>query len=435
MRAARLVRRAVAATGAALFLLAIPGVLAQGDRPTVLRAEVNGAITPVVSDYLAEAVARAELDGHDALLVTIDTPGGLDSSMREIVRAFLNASVPVVVWVSPSGAQAASAGAVITLAAHVAAMAPGTNIGAATPVSLEGGEVGDKVINNATAYVVEIATVRGRDTDFARDIVQKGRSEPASRAVRIGAVDLLASDRGELFDALDGREVPLDVDGDETVTLRLKDAAVTEHEMGWVRSVRQRLADPNLAFLFMSLGTLAIVYELASPGIGFGGIVGVILLVLGFFALAVLPVNVAGVVLLLLAAGLFIAELFVPGVGVLAAGGAISLALSGIFLVRGSPRVDLIVILPTVVGMTAGVVVAGRLAWRARRAQPTWGAESLRGRTTTVRRAEGSTGQVLIEGAWWTVRSDEPLEVGAEVLVKDVQGLELMVESAERGQG
>jgi membrane-bound serine protease (ClpP class) len=312
-------------------------------------------------------------------------------------------------------------------------MSPGTNIGAATPVTIEGAEVGDKIVNNATSYIAAIAEERGRNVEVAREMVQEGRSEPSSRAVRLGVADLVAADREMLLRAIDGREVSLDER--DTVRLRTRDAAIVEHEMGWLRNVRQRLADPNLAFLFLSLGTLAIVYELANPGIGFGGIVGVILVVLGFFALAVLPVNVAGVALLLLAAGLFVAELFVPGIGVLAAGGAVSLALAGVFLVRGSPRVDLVVILPTVTAITAGVVLAGRLAWRARRAQPTWGAESLQGRRTTVRRTDGSTGQVLLEGAWWTVRSDEPLEVGLEVLVKHVNGLELVVERAERGQG
>ena len=421
--------RAVATAGAALVLLAIPAAFAQDGGPTVLQAEVRGVITPVVAEYLSEAVERADRDGHEALLVKLDTPGGLDTSMREIVQSFLNARVPVIVWVAPSGARAASAGAVIALAAHKAAMSPGTNIGAATPVALQGGEVGDKVVNDATAYVVAIAELRDRDSEFARDIVREGRSEPASRAVRIGAVDLLAADRDVLLAELDGQQVRLD--RDETVTLRMRDAVLVPHEMGFVKGVRQRLADPNLAFLFLSLGTLAIIYELANPGIGLGGVVGVILLVLGFFALAVLPVNVVGVVLLLLAAGLFVAELFVPGVGVLAAGGAVSLVLSGLFLVRGDIGVDLIVILPTVAVVGGAVVLAGRLVWRARGQHSATGSGLLQGLVAEVRRADGPRGQVFLEGSWWTVRAAEPLQDGQRVRVKAVEGLDLIVEEEE----
>jgi len=423
------VHRAVATAGAALVLLAIPAAFAQDGGPTVLQAEVRGVITPVVAEYLSEAVERADRDGHEALLVKLDTPGGLDTSMREIVQSFLNARVPVIVWVAPSGARAASAGAVIALAAHKAAMSPGTNIGAATPVALQGGEVGDKVVNDATAYVVAIAELRDRDSEFARDIVREGRSEPASRAVRIGAVDLLAADRDVLLAELDGQQVRLD--RDETVTLRMRDAVLVPHEMGFVKGVRQRLADPNLAFLFLSLGTLAIIYELANPGIGLGGVVGVILLVLGFFALAVLPVNVVGVVLLLLAAGLFVAELFVPGVGVLAAGGAVSLVLSGLFLVRGDIGVDLIVILPTVAVVGGAVVLAGRLVWRARGQHSATGSGLLQGLVAEVRRADGPRGQVFLEGSWWTVRAAEPLQDGQRVRVKAVEGLDLIVEEEE----
>jgi membrane-bound serine protease (ClpP class) len=349
--------------------------------------------------------------------------------MREIVQTFLNATVPVVVWVAPAGARSASAGAVITLAAHVAAMAPGTNIGAATPVDLQGGRVGDKIVNDATAYVVAVAELRGRDRDFARDIVAKGRSEPASRALRVGAVDVLAPDRASLFEQIDGRAVPLE--DEKKVTLRTQGATVVEHELGFVKGLRQRLAHPNLAFLFMSLGMLAIVYELANPGIGLGGIIGVILVLLGFFALSVLPVNIVGVALLLLAAGLFIAELFVPGVGVLAAGGAVSLVLSGLFLVRGSLGVDIVVILPTAAVVAGAVIGAGRLVWRARKIPSATGTGQLEGRVAEVRRTDGRHAQVFLEGAWWTVRATKPLNEGQRVRVKAVEELELIVEEEE----
>ncbi len=418
-------------SAAVRFLVVLAFVLtplmaaAQDSAPTVLLADVSGPITPVLSDHLRDAVTRAERDDHDALLVTLDTPGGLDSSMREIVRSFLNARVPVVVWVAPPGARAASAGAVITLAAHVAAMAPGTNIGAATPVALQGGDLGDKVVKDATAYVVAIAERTDRDTDFAQDIVETGRSEPASEALRIGAVDIVEADRARLLERIDGREVSL---GDDVTRLRTAGAEIVEHELGLVSRVRQRLADPNLAFLFLSLGALAIIYELAHPGIGLGGVVGVILLVLALFALSVLPVNGVGVVLLLLAIGLFIAELFVPGIGVLAGGGTIALVLAGLFLVRGDQRVALPVLFPTAAVVFGAVIVAAQLAWRARPAPPRTGPGPVVGRTTEIRRADGLTGQVFLEGAWWSVRSTEPLAEGQHVRVVDMDGLELVVE-------
>jgi membrane-bound serine protease (ClpP class) len=408
------------------LLLAPAAAFAQEDAPRVLLVELSGPVTPVGSDHIELAVERAEDEGHDAVLVVMDTPGGLDTSMREIVRTFLNSRVPIIVWVAPPGARAASAGAVIVLASHIAAMAPGTNIGAATPVSIQGGDLGDKVVNDATAYVVAIAQRTGRDEGFARDIVRKGRSEPASTALRIGAVDIVEAERERLLERVDGRTVT--VDG-EDARLRTTGASIVRHELGFVNRVRQYLADPNLAFLFMSLGTLAIVYEFANPGIGLGGIAGVILILLALFALSVLPVNAAGIAFLVLALGLFVAELFVPGVGVLAAGGAVALVLAGLFLVRGDQRVALTVLLPTAVVMFGAVMFATRLVWRTRRTPSVMGLEGLRGRTAQVRgAAEGTKWGVMLEGAWWSIRSDEPLEEGQTVRVTDIEGLELIVD-------
>jgi membrane-bound serine protease (ClpP class) len=413
---------------AALVLLAPASVLAQDDSPRVLVVELSGAVTPVIADHIEQAVQRATDEANDAVLVVLDTPGGLDTSMREVVRTFLNSRVPVVVWVAPPGARAASAGAVIVLASHVAAMAPGTNIGAATPVSIEGGDLGDKIVNDATAYVVAIAQRTGRDEGFARDIVRKGRSEPASTALRIGAADIVEADRDRLLERIHGRTVTI---GGEKVELRTKGATIVTHELGFVNRVRQYLADPNLAFLFMSLGTLAIVYELANPGIGLGGIAGVILIVLALFALSVLPVNAAGIAFLILALGLFVAELFVPGVGVMAAGGTVALVLAGLFLVRGDQRVALTVLLPTAIVMFGAVMIATRLVWRTRRTPPVMGMDALRGRTARIRRAgDGTALGVMLEGAWWSVRSDELLEEGQTVRVTATEGLELIVEPA-----
>ncbi|MDP8970564.1 MAG: nodulation protein NfeD [Actinomycetota bacterium] len=419
----------------ACVLVAAAGAAAQ--QPSVLMTRVEGPITPLVADHLADTLAAAEDGGHGVLLVELDTPGGLDTSMREIVQAFLTAPVPVVVHVSPAGARAASAGAIIAFSAHVAAMAPGTNIGAATPVSLEGGEVIDKVIEDAAAYVAAIAEERGRNVDFAVDTVREGRSARASEAVEIAAVDLVAASRGELLEELDGRTVTLSPSGRE-VTLRTADAAVVAYGMSLPRRLLQTLADPNLAFLLMSVGTLGIIYELANPGAGLGGILGTIMIVLAFVSLSVLPVDLAGVALLVLAVALFVAELFVPGVGVFAGGGVLALVFAGLLLFQrpSGVGIDLAYLLPVPVAVGVATVVVGRAAWRSRRAPPYPGSgAAMIGAQGTVRSAQGPTGQVFVSGALWRARSSsgQPLAVGGSVRVVDRHGLELVVEQQEEG--
>jgi membrane-bound serine protease (ClpP class) len=404
-------------------LLAADALAATTEEPVVL-AEVEGPITPVVADYLAGAVSEAEATGS-VLVVTLDTPGGLDVSMRDIVQTFLNARVPVVTYVYPEGARAASAGTFITMAAHVAAMAPATSIGAATPVDLQGGEITDKIINDAVAFAVSVAERRGRDVAFAEDAVREGVSFTAREAEERGVVDLQASDLDDLLDQIDGLSVDV---GAGEMTLNTSGAVIERFELSAFRRVIATLADPNLAFLFISFGTLAIVYEAANPGLGFAGIAGVIALVLGFFALSVLPVTAAGVALLVLAAALFIGEVFVPGVGVMAAGGTIALLLAGLFLFDGTLAVNPPVLWPTAVVLGGATTMAGRLAIRARRARPTTGASTLVGRAVTVDPRDERSGDAFVDGAWWTVRAnDGPLRPGpAEVVAID--GLTLIVQ-------
>ena len=398
--------------------------------PRVLVTTVDGAITPVMTDHLNSAVGRAESGGYDALVVRLDTPGGLDTSMRKIVQRFLAAEVPVVVYVSPQGARAASAGAIITFAAHVAAMAPGTAIGASTPVDLEGGDVERKVVNDAAAFAESLARLRGRNVEFAVDTVRKGRSAAADEAVELKAVDLLARSLPELLDEIDGRTVALA--SERNVVLDTRAAVVEEHGLGLFRRIQQILADPNLAFLFLSVGTLGVIYEVATPGVGVGGVVGVILILLAMFALSVLPVNALGLLLLGIAVALFVAELLAPGIGVAATGGAMVLALSGLFLFRDAPGlgVSVAVVAPVAVVMAAAVVVAGRLVARSRKAASmTTGTGLFVGRLVTVRRSTGRQDQAFVEGAWWNVRSAGPeLEEGGVARVVDMDGLDLVVE-------
>jgi membrane-bound serine protease (ClpP class) len=398
---------------------------------TVLAARVDGTITPVLADYLANGLGEAVSGGHQAFLVEMDTPGGVDTSMRRIVRTFLDADVPVVVYVAPSGGRAASAGALITFSAHVAAMAPGTTIGAATPVDLQGGEISDKIINDAAAFAESVAAQRGRDIDFAVDTVREGRAATSDEAREIGAVDLIAPDRTTLLTAIDGRTVTLGAG--TTVTLHTADAAVVDYDLGLLRQLLQLIADPNLAFLFLSIGMLAILYEVASPGGGFGGIIGSILLILGFFALSVLPVNVAGVALLVLAAALLVVELFTPGLGVFAAGGVVALVLAGVFMFQGPMGVSPVVLWLTAAIAGGGTLLAGRLALRARRAPPVSGRTLLIGQETVIRSTvEDTVGHVVVEGAWWTARSrGESLLEGETVRVVALEGLTLIVEPVQ----
>jgi len=421
----RAIRRVLAVT-AVLLTVGAPQAAAQ-DAPTVLVARVEGPITPVVADHVVGAVAEASAKRHVALLVEMDTPGGLDTSMREIIQSFLGSDVPVIVWVGPSGGRAASAGALIGMASHVLAMAPGTAIGAATPVDLQGGDIERKIIEDAAAYAVSIARERGRNEDFARQSVLRGRSIPAAEAVESGVADLIARDRAAVLAGASGRTVTLAAG--RQVTLDVARASFVDHEMSWMARVRQRIADPNIAFMLMSFGGLAILYELANPGMGFGGIVGVIMLLLAFFALSVLPVTTVGVLLLLLALGLFIAEVFVPGVGIFAGGGAIALVLAGVFLFEGSISVDLGVIVPVALVVAGAAVLAGRLVVGVHRRSPTIGGPELVGKTAVV-----SNGQVFLDGAWWRVRGPfsggvrAPVTDGTRVRVEKVEGLDLFVE-------
>lgn len=381
---------------------------------------VDAEITPVVADHLADGIGRAERDGYDAYVIRLDTPGGLDSSMRKIVQRILASKVRVIVYVSPQGARAASAGAVIALASHVVAMAPGTTIGASTPIDLEGGDLERKVVNDAAAYTESLARLRGRDIGFARDMVLEGRSLSADEAVRIHAVDFLAGNLDDVLQQVDG----------------LAGAAVDDHDMGLLRRIQRRLADPNLTFLFLSLGTLALMFELAAPGISGPGITGIVLVLLALFGLAVLPVDIVGLLLLLAAAVLFVVELLAPGVGVAAVGGTVALALGGVFLFDDGSGLDVsvAVIVPLVAVVGGGVMLAGRVAVRSRHAPSRLtGPGLIVGREVIVRRANGTEGQAFVEGAWWRVRSDEaPLREDETVRVFDVDGLDLLVEPVGR---
>ena len=425
-RSVRRLRFAIVGLIAGLTLTALVATQASGQGQGVLITDVDGPITPVVADHLAAAVETAS-DSGSVLVVTIDTPGGLDASMRDIVQTFLNAPIPVVAYVQPEGARAASAGTFIAMSAHIVAMAPATSIGAATPVDLQTGESGsEKVINDAAAFAVSVAERRGRDTEFAEAAVREGVSITATEALDQNVIDVVVDDLDDLFLTIDGDVV--EVQG--TVTTLMTAGVVPErYEMSTFRQVLARIADPNLAILFLSIGTLAVVYEAANPGLGFAGIAGVILLLLGFFALSVLPVREVGLALLILAIALFIGEIFVPGVGVLAAGGTISLILAGIFLFEGETEVSAPVLWPTALLMGLFTAFAGRAVLKARLQPSTTGTGTLLGQPVAVQVGDGEGYWAFLAGSWWTVKASEgELEAGQMAEVVAVDGLSLLVE-------
>ncbi|MGP3921120.1 NfeD family protein [Nonomuraea sp. 10N515B] len=396
---------------------------------SVLVSSIRTEITPVVADYVEQTLQRAQQEGYAAYVIQLDTPGGLATSMRDIVQDILGSRTPVIVYVSPEGARAASAGAVITLAAHAAVMAPGTSIGAATPVGMQGEDLGAKVVNDAAAQAEALARLRDRNVEFAGAMVRKGRSIGVTEAVRLGVVDDMASTLQEALAKVNGRKVQLA--GDRTTTLRTSGAEIVHDDWGLLRQVQQFLANPNLAYLLLMLGMLGILYELASPGIGVAGIIGAVSLVLALFSLAVLPVNAAGLLLLLIAAGLFVAELFAPGIAGFAIGGGVVLVLAAIFLFDEAQgvRVDPMVALPTAVLVVILAIIAGRLVYRTRHGTAASGTAALIGRTARLDEAEGDRGRIFMDGAWWEARSTGgPLETKQQVRVVAVDGITLLVE-------
>jgi membrane-bound serine protease (ClpP class) len=429
---------AVLATG----LMAAPAALVAGTEPaptetaptgpTVAVTDVTGTITPVTADHLVDTVAEADADGHEALVIRLDTPGGLVESTRRIVQTFLDAPLPIIVHVAPSGADAGSAGTFITYAAHVAAMAPATTIGAATPVGGQGEDLDAKITENIAAFAEAIASARDRDVEFAVEAVRDGRSVTAEDALEVGAIDLLAPSVDELLAEVDGQEVEVRAG---TVTLATADAEVVELSVGTARSILGFLADPNLAFVFLSIGTLAIIYEIASPGVGLGGVIGATSIILAMMSLAVLPVNAAGIALLLVAAGMFVAELFAPGIGAGAGGGTVALLLSGLFLFPSDTGlgVDLAVLLPTVLVVGALTVAAGWFVARTRGRTPVNYTDDLAGRTAHVTGVAEDRPRIRLDGTWWRIRRDTdapPLRDGDEVVVVSRDNLDLLVTSA-----
>lgn len=412
----------------ALSVWAIPPAWGES---TVVVATYEGVINPVTAEYFHDAVAFAETNQAQALVLQLDTPGGLDTSMRLIIKDITASTVPVVVYVAPSGGRAASAGVFITLAAHVAAMAPGTNIGAAHPVALGGGEMDktmkEKVENDSVAYIKSIAEQRGRNVAWAEDAVRKSVSVPEKEALEKHIIDLVAEDLNDLLAKLDGRKVAM---GAASAVLKTQSAAVKEFSMGWRLEMLKALSDPNIAYVLMTIGTIGLLAELYNPGAILPGIVGAISLILAFYSFQSLPVNYAGVLLVLLGIVLFILEVTVTSYGLLAIGGVTSMMLGSLMLIKAEApflAISWKVILP-VVALAAGftLFVVG-MGIRAMRRPPMTGSEGMVGLVGVVKTALAPQGRILVHGELWDAISEQPLQPGDPAEVTRIEGLKLFV--------
>ena len=402
----------------------------------VAKIEIEGVISPVTLRLVGLALDRAQTERAQALIIQLDTPGGLEKSMRAIVQRMLNAEVPVIIFVAPTGARAASAGVFITMAAHIAAMAPATNIGAASPVMIGGGSADKtmmkKIENDAAAFIRTIALERGRNADWAEKAVRQSVSITEREAVKLKVVDFIADSIPDLLDKIDGRTLKTPRG---TVTLTTRGAPVKAIEIGFRDRILNVITDPNVAYVLMMLGMLGLFFELSNPGVILPGVIGGISLILAFFAFQSLPINYAGLLLILFGIILLIAEIKIVSHGILAIGGIVSMALGSLMLFD-APEIGLRVswwaIVP-MVGTTAGfflfVVTA---AVRALGRHQLLGPSGLVGRLATVKERLAPEGQVLVYGEIWrAVAEGEPVEAGAQVRVVAVDGLTLKVARAD----
>ncbi|MBN1779851.1 nodulation protein NfeD [bacterium] len=392
---------------------------------------IDSSINPVTAKYMVDAVSRAEKDGAECLVIEMDTPGGLMESTWDIDKRLLAAEVPVVVYVSPSGGRAASAGVFISYAAHVVAMAPSTNIGAAHPVNMIGSGqdsakvMMEKVVNDAVAHIKGLAEQRKRNAAWAEQAIRTSVSITENEALEKGVIDLIAGDRDDLLEKLDGKEVT--VDG-ESVILKTAGSRIDEHRMDWRHQILNHIANPNIAFILLILAALGIYFEFSNPGSIFPGVVGAICAVLFLFASQVLSMNAAGIVLILLAIAFFIIEVYTPTFGVLTAGGIVSFVVGVLMLFRSPEvKVSLSLFVPILIAFIVFMVIALYLAVKTRLTRPTTGKQGLIGETGVALKKLNPDGQVSVHGEIWRATSDETVNKGEQVQVLAVQGLMLKV--------
>jgi membrane-bound serine protease (ClpP class) len=400
--------------------------------------EIAGPINPASADFIADSVVQAQSDSAAALVIQIDTPGGLLSSARDIVKTLLNSPLPVIAYVAPAGASAASAGTFVVEAANIAAMAPGTTIGAAHPVEMGGGEIegvmGQKMENFTASFAKTIAGQRGRNEAWMEEAVRKSSALDAREALKLHVIDLVAPNLPSLLNQINGRRLSLP--GGKSITLALGGATVNNRSMRFGENVLNRLADPNLMYLLMIAGLLGLYFEFAHPGVYLPGVVGAICLLLALASFEVIPINLAGFLLILLGTGMLASELFVTSYGVLGIGGVIAFVLGSLFLVDTSQTnlsINRATIAGAAIAFSAIVLGLGYVVMRERRRPAMTGREGLVGEIGEVREAiqPGVAGRVLVHGELWRAVSDASLAPGTPVRVRAVHGLEINVANAE----
>ncbi|GAB4483665.1 MAG: nodulation protein NfeD [Thermodesulfovibrionales bacterium] len=415
----------------AILLLAVSATLSSEGRPRVSVIRVEGVINPVTSEFIRKSIALAHEANAEALVIELDTPGGLDSSMRDIVKEIMASGVPVAVYVAPSGARAASAGAFITLAAHVAAMAPGTNIGAAHPVGV-GGRLdktqSEKAENDAAAYIKSIAEKTGRNQKWAEDAVRKSVSATEGEAVKSGIVDLVSDDLASLLAAIDGRKITT-AHGEKI--LRTRGAETERRDMTLRQKILSFITDPNVAYMLMLLGFYGIFFEFTNPGTIFPGVLGSICLILAFYSFQTLSVNYAGMLLIILSLVLFILEIKIISHGILTIGGIVAMVIGSLMLfdTPGSfMRLSLALVLPAAIATALFFTFVIGLAYRALKQKPISGSEGMVGiegaASTDITPAGG---MVLLHGEVWSAWSDTPIAQGDRIVVESISGLRLKV--------
>ncbi|MFO1154752.1 MAG: nodulation protein NfeD [Rhodospirillales bacterium] len=443
--------RLVAAAILATILLALGAppstATALADEQRVPMLAVDGAIGPATSHYVVRGLARAAEAGAPLVVLRIDTPGGLDTSMREIIRAILASPIPVVAFVAPSGARAASAGTYILMASHVAAMAPGTTLGAATPIEIggDGGPLGnkeapgghpamaDKAISDAAAYIRGLAEMRGRNAAWAEKAVREAASLPAKEALAAHVIDVMAADTDALLKLLDGRNVAMPAG---SARLETSKARTASDAPDWRTDLLALITNPSVAAILMLIGIYGILFEFYSPGYYAPGVIGAICLLLALYAFHLLPVDGTGVALILFGALLLVAEAFVPSFGVLGLGGLVAFVLGAVMLVdRDVP--GLAVAWPLVGGaaLAIGALMTGLLTLvaRARQRPVVTGADEIIGRIAPVVDWRGTTGTLRVHGILWQARAERPLVAGMQARITGIDGLTLRVEAAADG--
>jgi membrane-bound serine protease (ClpP class) len=398
----------------------------------VLVITIDGVIGPVASEYISNSLKRAEAISAEALIIELDTPGGLMDSMRHIIKDINASKIPTVVFVSPSGARAASAGAFITIAAHVAAMTPQSNIGAAHPVASGGGKMDEtmsgKVTNDAVAYIRSLAEARGRNMDWAEQAVRNSISSTASVALQENVIDLITENLDTLLIDIDGREVLM---GSGTKTLNTKGAEVVREEMGFRYKLLGHISNPNVAYVLMLLGFYGLFFELSNPGAIFPGVIGGISLILAFYAFQTLPVNYAGLLLIILAVILFVLETQITSSGVLSIGGLISMFIGSVMLFDSAGplyQISMSLIMTATITTAIFMAVIVKLILTAHKHVPFTGIEGLVGLDAIVQEdVSPDGGTVKLHGEIWSAYSDAPIATGEKIIVEAASGLKVKV--------